>query len=568
MKLKLLLFALLALIVANCTLDDPAVPMENEGKVVTVSVNLSPETRVLYDDSQVGSTAGALSWQTGDQLMLIGFNDSDVYQGQRTFTYSGSGNSFTFTGTLPAGATKYKGFYPASGVQLDANGDPVLVNGNPPIPGSTFWVQTQSGTGSVTHLSDKLLLSDTDANALTTPFNMQAVSSILKFNLSGIPNDLGTLTKLIWKVETTTGLFTSMTLGITGVSSGATSLMAYIAFDHTVMTIASNGKFSIQLIGNTKSYEWSTNSSATGKTYDAGKRYTATVSGGWTTAQSKFQYKIGLSAGTNYKILQKTATASPANLTIDWGDNTPTTSIPKGTTLTTTVSSHPYASKGDYIITIYSDEVDPTKIQIPQIVFISTSSGKYLKEVLTPFPNMGVTDFTSWFKKCPDLTSIPMGLFQNNPGATNFYECFASCGKLASIPLGLFYNNPNATNFSNCFANCILLTTMPDRMFRHSPNAVNFSRCFYGCVRLTLVPTMFPNPTIEPNFFANRGEVNWTQCFDSVGKDLATGTGTAPEIWKFNYDSVISTDCFKNASKLSNRNTIPINWGGNGPVYP
>ncbi len=230
MKLKFLLFALLALIVANCTLNDPAVPMENEGKEVTVSVTLSPETRVLYDDSQVGNTPGALSWQTDDELMLIGFNDSDVYQGHRTFTYSGSGNTFTYTGQMPANATKYKAFYPASAVQLDANGDPVFnSNGNPPLPGTLFWqaAQTQSGISSTAHLRDRIILRDTIANPLTESFGLAAMSSIMKVSLSGIPNDLGTLDKIFWSVGTSDEVYTRQrTLLVTDVASGTTSMTA------------------------------------------------------------------------------------------------------------------------------------------------------------------------------------------------------------------------------------------------------------------------------------------------------------------------------------------------------
>ncbi len=558
MKFKLYIVAMLAIVVASCTIEDLPEPVKNEGNIVTIRAAIAPETRVSYTD---GATGGTLAWEQGDQLKLAGY-DGTTYKGESTFTWSGTG--VVFTGPAVPGATAYKAYYPAS-ITLDANGNMQPVT-------STFWEQTQNGTSSTAHLRSKLILIDDNPKPVGDLFTLVAKNSIIKFDLS-IPNDLGTLTKLIWKVETITGLFKSMTLNVSGVSAGTTSLIAFLAFDPAVMKIASGvtsgGEFNIKLIGSAKSYEWSTNSGAAGKTYDAGKRYTATVSGGWTKAQAEFKYLIGLTSGTTYDILQKSATASPANLTIDWGDNSTPTSIAKGATLTTTVASHNYAKKGDYTITIYSDEADHTKIQIPQIIFPSTSAGKYLKEVLTPFPNMGVTDFTSWFEDCPDLTSIAEGLFQNHPNATTFHKCFASCGKLASIPLGLFYNNISATTFSNCFANCIGLTTMPQRMFRHSPNAVNFYECFYGCTFLELVPTMFPNPATEPNFFFNRGAMDWTRCFDGVGSKLAVGTGTAPQLWLYNRGGTWTfTDCFKNAKRLSNFNSIPSNWGGDGPVYP
>lgn len=507
MKLKLLLFALLALIVANCTLGDPAVPTENEINEVTVSVTLSPETRVLYDDSQVGSTPGALSWQTGDQLMLIGFNDSDVYQGQRTFTYSGSGNSFTYTGQMPANATKYKAFYPASAVQLDANGDPVLVNGNPPIPGSTFWVQTQSGTGSLTHLSDKLLLSDTDANALTTPFNMLAISSILKFNLSGIPNDLGTLTKLIWQVQSTTvGYIRSAALSLTNIPVNPTNLIAYLAFDPDLMDIATNGQFKVTLIGSDKSYEWSITSTY-GKDYVAGTRYTANVSTGWVTAKADFRFTVNTN-NTKYEIKLKNATVTvPANLTIYWGDGTHQ-SVAKGASITNGILATKTIS-GIRTITISSDQADPSLIQIPQLIF---NGNNHITAVLDPFPNMNASDFSSCFLGCQNLASIPPGLFQNN--------------RLAN----------------------------------------NFTSAFNQCKSLQIIEALFPNPTDRPNFFSGRGQFVWTGCFFKAGSGVAT-QGVAPKLWLFNYDSVVSTDCFKNAN-VSNIAIVPSNWGGNGPVYP
>ena len=42
--------------------------------------------------------------------------------------------------------------------------------------------------------------------------------------------------------------------------------------------------------------------------------------------------------------------------------------------------------------------------------------------------------------------------------STYFSDCFNSCTSLTSVPEGLFANNPNATYFSSCFKYCTALT--------------------------------------------------------------------------------------------------------------
>jgi len=77
MKLKLSILALLALLIAGCNREPLPVPLEEGGKIVTISVYISPETRVAYDDAN-----RTLSWESGDQLLLAGYDADGLYMNQ------------------------------------------------------------------------------------------------------------------------------------------------------------------------------------------------------------------------------------------------------------------------------------------------------------------------------------------------------------------------------------------------------------------------------------------------------------------------------------------------------
>jgi hypothetical protein len=268
MKSKLFIIALLALSVISCTREPIPQLEEQGGKIVTIRATIPPETRVAYDDANL-----SLSWQDNDQLLLAGY-DGTTYKGSSTFTYvSGSGSKFL--GTTVPGATTYKAYYPGNVITLDNNGNVQL-----PV---YFWQQTQEGNNSTAHLRDKLFLSDTVAKATNNTFSLTLRSSMIKLNLSSIPQEVGKLDQLIYMVETASGVFKSVPLNVSGVTFSATvsSITAFLAFDPDVVTnIAANGKVRITLLGE-QPYEWSA-TSTDGKNYIAGNRYTGTVTGGWT----------------------------------------------------------------------------------------------------------------------------------------------------------------------------------------------------------------------------------------------------------------------------------------------
>ena len=103
---------------------------------------------------------------------------------------------------------------------------------------------------------------------------------------------------------------------------------------------------------------------------------------------------------------------------------------------------------------------DTVRIEYDETPAASFSArGKnYFKTIDGAIPVVESTNFASCFRNCSALTSVPEGLFANNPNVTNFSYCFYYCYALTSIPEGLFANNPNVTNFTNCFRNCYALT--------------------------------------------------------------------------------------------------------------
>jgi len=494
------------------------------GKMVTISAKVPSETRVSYDDG-----TRKLTWENNDQLLLAGYDAVGNYKGSSPFTYDGSGD--TFSGLTVDGATTYKAYYPAGGISLDENGNVQLTD--------TFWRQTQIGNNSTAHLGDKLIMSDEDARPYNQPFQLGLRNDIIKFNLSNISSDIGTLNKLIWTVQTTPeGETRSATLNIRDVSTGTTDLTAYLAFDPSVMKIAAGGKVKITLIGD-KSYEWS-KTVDNNVTYQAGNRYKTNVGDSWSEVVPLI-YTIKTSqANTTHKIWQtSTSSTCPANLTIDWGDGH-TTPIAQGATLDQAIASHTYANADDYTITICSDQTNSSTIQMPQITFNKNITGEdLLTAVLTPFPNMNAKDFITCFMSCSQLTSIPKDLFRYNTQATNFSACFVSCTSLTSIPEDLFKYNTLATNFSGCFAGRVPLTSIPENLFKHNTQATDFSGCFESCNTITSIPTDL--------FRYNTEATSFNACFN--GCEILSSIPT--DLFRYNTKVTDFGWCFQGCEQLT-----------------
>ncbi len=551
MKLKLYIIALLALFVASCTREFfPESNNEQGERLVTISATIPSETKVSYDDGTV-----KLAWETGDQLMLVGY-DENVYKGHKVFTYV-AGSNDNFTGETVSGATIYKAYYPADAVKLDENYGAYF---------DKLWQQTQNGNNSTAHLGDKLCLCDESGHAIDQPFDLNSKNNILRLNLTGIPADLGTLQRLIWTVEYETGKTRSTSLDFTNYTHTGSELIAFLTFDPIVTKIAAGGNVKITLIGD-KSYEWKTPTPvANGKTYTQGNtRYYASVSQDWYEV-APLMYTIRTNyPQTEHGIYQSsTSSSSPANLTIYWGDGTENTFLALHSLFSEEkLASHNYTGTGDYTVTIISDQADTLLKQMPRLTF---DKQELLTAVLTPFPNMETNMFHHTFRQCIQLTTIPADLFRYNINVVSFWgtfdyctslitipadlfryninaerfnAAFLSCHALAEIPSTLFSNNEQAKFFSFCFGDCTGLTTVPAELFSNNEQAKYFDSCFHGCTGLTTVPAGLFSNNVLAEFF--------NYCFYSCTRL----TDLPAELFRYNTNATNFSGCFRGCTGLT-----------------
>jgi len=524
--------ALLALLTASCTREPLPEPAEQEGDIVTITATIPEETRVFYNDNAL-----KLTWEQNDTLLLAGYDAGGTYIASSKFGYTGTGNQFL--GTKVPGATTYKAYYPGNVITLGDNGQVQLPD--------NFWQQTQDGNHPWNHIGRMLFISDTEANAINQTFNLTLQSSICKIELKEIPPTAGTLTKLIWTVETVKGGKPRSTiLDLVNISAHPIfggNIIFYLVFDPNVMKIAQDGKVIITLVG-AKSYEWSTYTTKIGgMTYVAGKRYNATINGGYTELTNpRFRYSIQTNQpGQLHKIWQITSASSPATLTINWGDGKPDTIISEGTSLTETVASHIYDNAGNYTITITSDEIDPTKKQMPQITFYKNNLPiEQLTDILDPFLNMKAQYFDQCFESCPQLETVPADLFKYNSGATSFTYCFQNCLQLEYIPTDLFIYNTQATNFTGCFSRCTKLASIPSELFRYNTEAAYFNSCFDHCSGLT---GTIPAELFKYNTKAER----FYNCF----RNCSGLTSIPNDLFRYNTQTTTFRGCFADCTGLT-----------------
>ncbi|WP_315352091.1 hypothetical protein [Phocaeicola abscessus] len=477
---------LLAVLAAGCTEDmnvpEAEVPTGKNKITITVLPPSAATTRVIYDDSQAGISGGkALSWEEGDELLLTGFDAGNNYLGNTRFTYKGADNKFE--GELVPGAVKY-GVHHPSNMTLDNNG----------IPTYPESAQTQTADDNAEHLRKFIILHGETSDIGRTPIALEMASSILKFRLTNVPAEVGTLQKLVWTVQAGSTDYSSAALaflsGAVTFSDSKRDLTAYLSFYPGEFGVLPGGTFSVVLMGD-KTYKAET-SIAGGKSYNRGKRYTAAIDGTpatmeWTKMLSA-PFRFGIRTNTSnevYTIGFLAVESCPAALTVDWGDGTAATLIPAGTSTNSELFKHTYAAAGIHTIVVVSEESTPTQLQLPRLKFTSDTK---LVSVETPFLNMGATNFNNYFSGCTSLQSIPDKLFENNTKATDFNRCFSGCRSLQSIPDKLFESNTKATSFANCFANCSSLSAIPAILFAQNTVAKDFLNCFIGCTSLTTIP--------------------------------------------------------------------------------
>ena len=102
--------------------------------------------------------------------------------------------------------------------------------------------------------------------------------------------------------------------------------------------------------------------------------------------------------------------------------------------------------------------------------------------------------FTSTFRDCTSLTSIPENLFAGVSGSANsmFADTFYGCTSLTSVPENLFAGMGGSAveMFSSTFSGCTSLTSIPENLFAGVSGSAEwmFNSTFSGCTSLTSIP--------------------------------------------------------------------------------
>ena len=558
----------LAVVASGCNTNDlpdrvRTLPDKQDGKMtIHAATGQQSDTRVAYEDGAAGMD-GKLTWQTGDRLTVRMKGGSCVnYADDYQYNGTDGATSGPFTGTAISNAGDSWTIYSPHTVTVNTfDGTATL-----PMTG-----QTQTADGSTSHLRNYLLLSSEGIADLSADFTLAMKGSIMKFDLSNVPAEVGKLTNLVWTVETTGGtrcLTLGFAPGAVTFADGKRTLTAYLAFMPGEMAVKAGGKFTVTLTGD-KTYRAETTIDG-GKTYAAGMRYTAAIDGSSMSWEEKavMALTVKVSNGNlSFNIPFPESGNTPAELTVDWGDDTPPTTVASGTALSSNDDfNHAYAAAGTYTLTITSGQTDKTQQQIPAITFFynrGNSNASKLISIDTPLLNTKAINFGDCFFGCASLSSIPTGLFDKNTLATDFNACFSGCTSLSSIPAGLFDNNTQATDFGYCFSRCTSLSSIPSGLFDKNTLATNFDFCFSGCSILVLNENIFSATNSHDRFSGK--EMSFYYCFENVGKLLSPGSGgTAPDLWSYDKGgaSWTTTDCFANATHLSNYASIPTAWGG------
>ena len=553
----------LAVVASGCNTDDlsdaghtfPDKPAEK--MTIHATTGQQSGTRVAYEDGAAGMN-GKLTWQKGDRLTVMRMNGSDYVAHADDYEYGGTdgATSGPFTGTAITGAGNSWTIYYPHTVAVNTYYATVTL----PMTG-----QTQTADGNTDHLRNYLLLSSTGIKDLDAGFDLEMQNSIMKFEFSNVPAEVGELTRLVWAAETETDsripcthyLMLNFAPGAVTFDADKHTLTAYLAFMPEEMKVKIGGKFTVMLMGD-KTYLAETTIDG-GKTYAAGMRYTAVVDGTSMKWEEKKAVMIFTVRPEDYQfnIPFPESGTTPAELTVDWGDGTTPTTVASGTALSSKDAfCHSYLTSTyvNYTIIITSGQTDKTLQQIPPFGYDRRGSRGKLISIDTPLLNTAETDFGSCFNGYISLQSIPEDLFANNPQATNFSYCFCSCTSLRSIPEGLFAHNPQATDFSYCFSSCTSLQSVPEGLFANNPQATNFRDCFSKTLLQSVPEGLFANnpqatdfrdcfssctslQSVPEGLFANNPQAtNFRDCFSktllqSVPEGLFANNPQATDFW-------------------------------------
>ena len=118
----------------------------------------------------------------------------------------------------------------------------------------------------------------------------------------------------------------------------------------------------------------------------------------------------------------------------------------------------------------------------PRYISFYNYKGFELNEELANLDISNVTNMSSMFQNCGNLTSLDISNF-NTSNVTNMYYMFYGCNKVASLNVSNFNTN-KVTNMSSMFSGCSQLTLLDLSNFNTS-NVTNMSSMFSSCNKLT-----------------------------------------------------------------------------------
>lgn len=569
------LFFALSVAASGCAKDNSLEPenTQQNGDKITFQVKApdgasssSAESKVAYDDENL-----KVAWQTGDKLAALEYysNGYCVAQVFRNFTYGGTdgATSGPFTGTpYSQSVAKYDFWYPSTiSATFPNSGEPIIT--------LDMSGQMQNGNNSTAHLKNFMIFYAKGVLSSEATFSMTMVSSIMKFIFTNVPEDVGKLKSISLAVQTDAGTRAqSLKFKDGSVVFDAThrTLTAYMSFNPNYITGPdANGKLKVMLSGD-KDYVYEV-ISTDGKEYKSGRRYTATVNcSSNTTAKAFMSYTISLTSAKTMAVYLEDGTI-PADIIIDWGDNSTPTAISKSEQISTANGgngSHSYTKAGIYTVTITSAESDESGN--PQINGFNFYNKTNLVSVDTPLLRSDATSFGNLFYSDENLTAAPGYLFEKNPQVTNFNCCFDGCEALTNIYSGLFDKNVDATDFGYCFNSCPL-TSIPAELFDKNTEAVNFSNCFREGKFTSIPAGLFDNNTKAEDFsycfrdcnylvsipsglFDNNTEVTtFNDCFDRCG----TSGSTVMSIPAGLFDHCTKVTTFEYCFREANLTSIP-----------
>lgn len=295
----------------------------------------------------------------------------------------------------------------------------------------------------------------------------------------------------------------------------------------------------------------------------------------FTVEDASFIMTVDTSLSSSNEISIPMVSSGTYNYYIDWGDGNTSSQI---TSYDDTNATHTYSTSGEHQIKLIGDlnilqftgnvatcltSVDSCTLNLTDITSMfsgcenltsvttnifnnsldvtSATNTFYNCKKLEIIPqnlfvnNTAITDFTNTFANCEVLTSIPNGLFDSCNGVTLFTATFDGCGSITTIPTGLFAKNSNVTSFENTFQDCASLTSISNNLFINNPVVTSYSNLFSGCTALTDLPS---------NLFSNAcgSATNLSGIFNN------TNISTIPSsIFRYasnatNYDNVFNTN--------------------------